>query len=257
MNQQLVKKYNNSEQRIIFCDKTKFNKRFQDYIGRDWLNLEKSSYKKFESFCKKKDKIVVKPSMNYAGTNVEVIALKGQNLKELYHNLIKNDQILVEEVLINHKNLKSMYDGALNTLRVITFVDEDGAHILKTILKLGNGGAIDNFGQGGMYTFYDENGIVTSPAIDKNGKIYKIHPISKKKIVGFKIPMYKEVEKLVKKAALVEPSVRYIGWDIAVTENGPVIVEGNESSGAFQIKPSLSKTKCGEWPNYSRYMSLK
>ena len=32
---------------------------------------------------------------------------------------------------------------------------------------------------------------------------------------------------LVKKAAMVLPQVGYIGWDVAITENGPAIIEGN------------------------------
>ena len=31
-----------------------------------------------------------------------------------------------------------------------------------------------------------------------------------------------------KKAALQVPEVRYVGWDIAFSNKGPVIVEGNE-----------------------------
>ena len=34
-----------------------------------------------------------------------------------------------------------------------------------------------------------------------------------------------------KKAALILPEVRYIGWDIAFTKEGPVMVEGNEYPG--------------------------
>jgi D-alanine-D-alanine ligase-like ATP-grasp enzyme len=34
-----------------------------------------------------------------------------------------------------------------------------------------------------------------------------------------------------KQAAKKIPEVRYIGWDVAFTENGPVIVEGNEYPG--------------------------
>ena len=30
------------------------------------------------------------------------------------------------------------------------------------------------------------------------------------------------------KAALEVPEVRYVGWDIAITKDGPVIMEGNE-----------------------------
>ena len=50
-------------------------------------------------------------------------------------------------------------------------------------------------------------------------------------IVGFKIPKYKEVIELAKKASLVVDEVRYVGWDIAVTDKGPVIIEGNEYPG--------------------------
>ena len=33
---------------------------------------------------------------------------------------------------------------------------------------------------------------------------------------------------MVKEAALKIPELRYIGWDIAITDNGPVLIEGNE-----------------------------
>ena len=44
---------------------------------------------------------------------------------------------------------------------------------------------------------------------------------------GFRPPCSKEAIELVKKAALVVPQVKYIGWDVCVTENGPAIIEGN------------------------------
>lgn len=56
---------------------------------------------------------------------------------------------------------------------------------------------------------------------------------NKKKIVGFEIPKYKEVIDFVKELGVVVPKVRYVGWDIAITNNGPVVVEGNNFSGIF------------------------
>ena len=33
---------------------------------------------------------------------------------------------------------------------------------------------------------------------------------------------------MVKEAALLVPEIRYVGWDVAITNDGPCIIEGNE-----------------------------
>ena len=43
-----------------------------------------------------------------------------------------------------------------------------------------------------------------------------------------KIAGVKEAFDMCKKASLKVPKLRYIGWDVAITENGPAIIEGNE-----------------------------
>ena len=41
-------------------------------------------------------------------------------------------------------------------------------------------------------------------------------------------PGVKEAFEMCKEAALVVPEVRYVGWDVVLTEDGPLILEGNE-----------------------------
>ena len=60
----------------------------------------------------------------------------------------------------------------------------------------------------------------------------------------------------VKELGMVVPKVRYVGWDIAITDDGPVVVEGNNFSGIFQVKPSISGIKTGDLPNYRKYMDI-
>ena len=50
-------------------------------------------------------------------------------------------------------------------------------------------------------------------------------------MAAFEIPFFEETLQLCKKAALVEKHVRYVGWDIAIGDNGPIIVEGNPLPG--------------------------
>ena len=45
---------------------------------------------------------------------------------------------------------------------------------------------------------------------------------------GIKIKGVKEVFEMCMEAAKKIPQIRYIVWDVAFTEHGPLIVEGNE-----------------------------
>ena len=45
------------------------------------------------------------------------------------------------------------------------------------------------------------------------------------------VTQYEKIKEMALEAALVVPQVRYVGWDIAVSENGPCLIEGNEYPG--------------------------
>jgi hypothetical protein len=53
------------------------------------------------------------------------------------------------------------------------------------------------------------------------------HPISKARFENFTIPLFNQVKELVIKAAGLVPVLRLVGWDVAVSESGPVLIEGN------------------------------
>ncbi len=257
INNNIVKKYNDKEEMEKFDDKIIFNNMYKQYLKRDYIDLNTSSVNEFKNFLKKHNKIICKIPNGTGGKGIQVISIDNNtNIDELYNNLKNDNLILVEEYLIQHKEMNKLYDKSVNTLRIITFLDDNGVHILKTILKIGNGGHVDNFSSGGMYTFVDDDGVVFVPAIDEKGNIFENHPISKTKIVGFKIPMFKEVKELIQEVGKVNNKVRYIGWDIAISQNGPVLIEGNPFSGIFQVKPSISGIKTGDLPNFKKYMDI-
>ena len=106
-----------------------------------------------------------------------------------------------------------------------------------------------------MYTFVNEEGEIIVPAIDQEDNIFEVHPITNKKIVGYKIPYFKEACDLVCEAAKEIKEVKYIGWDVAIGEKGPMIIEGNSFPGVFQIKPSF-KRGMGLIPTYIKYMDI-
>lgn len=256
INNQIIAKYNKKEYRDEFSNKLEFNKRFKKYIKRDYIDLTTASLDDFKKFVSNKDKIIAKVIDSSGGEGIEIYKVN-KDIKSLYNNIINKKQYLVEEVIKQHKKMSELYDKSVNTLRIITFITDDGnVKVLNKILKIGNGENLDNGCLGGMYTFLDDKGKVIVPAIDNKGNTFEVHPISNTKIVGFQIPNFDKVIKLVKDLALIEKNIRYVGWDIAITQNDVDVVEGNEYSGLFQIKPSLNKEHTGLLPLYRKYMDI-
>lgn len=263
INSDIVSKYNKKEDFDKLNDKVEFNKIFKEYLARDFLDLRNANFKEFKEFISGKDKIVVKPLCECGGKGVEVIDIDKTKLKneynilKIYNAIMKKEQFLVEDYIEQHDSLSRLNDSSVNSLRVVTFLDDnDNVQILNVILKIGNGGNVDNFSSGGMYTFVDEKGVVFVPAIDENGNIFDNHPVSGKVIKGFKVPNYDKIKPFVEKLAKKVPTIRYVGWDVVITKTGVAVIEGNQFPGIFQVKPSISGIKKGDLPKYKEYMDL-
>ena len=256
-NNLIIKTYNNREYFHKFDNKDEFNDLFKKYLKRDYLIINDDSYDKFLKFIDKHNFIIVKPLDGEGGKEVEKIEVTDDaNKKALFWTLLKRKQFLIEEVIKQHDDLNKLYCDSVNSLRLFTFYDGKKAYILNSVFKIGNGGVTDNFSSGSMYTFLNDDGVVICPAIDQNDNIYENHPITNEKILDFKVPFYKEACALVKKCAKVVPEVGYVGWDVAITPNGPVIIEGNSFPGVFQMKPSFNKEHIGLIPKYSKIMNI-
>ena len=254
-NNAIVKKFNNKENFNLFDNKSLFNEKFNKFLKRDWLVLN-NNYNEFMEFCSNKKEIIVKPVDGCGGVGVELIKINKKNLKSIYNKLIENNQILIEEKIVQNKELSKLNKSSVNTLRIVTFYDGKKTHILNNVLKIGNGGVTDNFSSGSMYTFI-ENGRIIVPAIDNKDNIYEIHPISKEKIVGFKIPNYDKAIKLVKECSRICKNVKYVGWDVAILDNDVCLIEGNCYPGIYQIKPSFLEVKKGLVDIYEHAMKIK
>ena len=60
-----------------------------------------------------------------------------------------------------------------------------------------------------------------------------------------------------KEAALVVPEIRYVGWDVAITEDDVCLIEGNCYPGIYQIKPRFLDVKEGLVKVYEQAMKIK
>ncbi len=248
INNEYIKKLNNRKYYKYFDNKDLFNEKFRDFIKRDYLNLNKCDFKEFKKFVNKHKTFIAKPLNGTGGVGVKKVSIN-KDEKEIYDNLKNNKQFLLEECVIQKDYLSKLYPHSVNTLRIVTLRVNGDTHIVARILRIGNkGNIVDNFHKDGMYTTLDECGIVSKPAIDRDGNIYYIHPETKESVINFRIYNFEEIINFVKKASEVIPEIGYVGWDIAITDKGPVLIEGNNLPGydLYQSKIHLDENGCGK-----------
>ena len=175
-----------------------------------------------------------------------------ESFDALYDELGREESWLIEEVLQQHPDNAKVYPNAINCLRIITVVDKKGEpHVIFATQKYGlNGRVVDNYGFGTRVDL--ETGKICSPGVSGDGSmgiVYDEHPMTHVKLVGYQVPMFKEACELAKAASKVVPQVRYVGWDIAITPDGPAVVEGNNyCAHDFWQLPAQTPEKTGILP---------
>jgi hypothetical protein len=138
---------------------------------------------------------------------------------------------LLEEYIVQHIELSNLSPSGLNTLRIVTTLnDENEVDILGARLRISVNSHVDNLAAGNIAAPVDiKTGVVNGPGVysDITKKAEKTHPITGSQIEGFKIPFFNEAVNMVLDAALHDQSNRSIGWDVAISNTGPSILEGN------------------------------
>ena len=246
--------FNDIDHRHKLDNKTESYKIFNEYLGRKWLDVGDSTYKEFECFCENIDIVIVKPKNGSFGEGIyKQLVSDIENLKEWYSDL-KKDESILEELVIQHPILSSLHKESLNTIRITTVLEDDKVHVMNASLKIGNNGnAIDNHAAGGIVAnICIGSGRVTSLGIDRYQNRYELHPLTNIMIVGLDIPYWDKAISLVKKLALRIPEIRHVGWDIAITPYGAILIEGN-SMAMFDVHQQ--PTQVGLNPRYKRFLN--
>lgn len=229
INNEFMTKYNDPKYLHLFHNKVEFNKTFQNYINRDWLEINGKNKKAFSEFVKKHPQIIAKPTSAQCGKDIKKIDTTEYKLKDLYDELIENGQTLIEEIAVQCEEINRLHPDSINTLRIVTLL----GNVVAAYLRIGNNhNEVDNFNHGGMVVPIDlESGKIIYPAIDKEGNLYEEHPLTKEPIVGLQIPKWEEVKKICEEAALEIPQIGYVGWDVCVGKEKCFFIEGNEFPG--------------------------
>ena len=247
ISQKMIKKYNNPVDIDIFENKLIFAEKFSDMYCRSFLSAESMTKQDFELFCTNKEKFILKPCGGAQGQNIKVYHINN-NVDFLFDEIKENycNGYIIEEWIVQHPILSKIFPDAVNCLRVITVLNNDKVEIITGGVTFSLGAEIANGSQPSIVAPVDfSTGIINKPAASFGTYLYEKHPTTNAQILGVQLPYWKEILALLEKAAKHVPSVGYIGWDIAITPTGPVLIEGNTTPGYkyYQIPAHLFDKK--------------
>ncbi len=241
-----------------FQDKIAFNKDFDRFLQREWLALDSANAADLEAFAQRHPVFIAKVPVSKSGAGVRRYhAADVENWETFHAALVEKGEVLIEEQIVQHADLEAIAPGTANTTRVTTFVTDDGdVAIINMAQKFGRGQVSDQASFGGFYTALHEDGRAMGMGYNTSGALFETHPETGYRIADFQLPMMTEVVDLITQVALVIPEVRYVGWDVVVTADGPVLVEGNWGAGVFENKPTATGIRHGHLPRYRAAMGF-
>ena len=185
------------------------------------------------------EKVVVKPTKGRAGRGIKVV--DSDKFVELLKE--RSGDNIVEDFVKQHHLINKIFSGSVNTVRIITLKKNNKEYVVvKAILRVGQyeSAQVDNNAQGGLTIGID----MDSGKLGKGYTFYEFgyeeyitHPKTKYKFQGKAIPFFKEVKELAIFAHKSIPMFTVVAWDIAITENGPIIIEGNRTPDVSSIQP--------------------
>lgn len=227
----IVRRMNDKAYWYLFDDKATFNELFKDEVGRGWMKLSADTPPAdFVAFLNKYPDIIAKPLEGSSGVGIERFTCEHWLGREadFFQELLDKHIGIIEERVIQHPRMAQMCPSSVNTIRIATLLGDKKQGIVYAFLRIGNGNVMDNVDQGGMAARIDlESGKLLTVGADKKGNTYDKHPITGTPIIGFEVPFFEEAKAMCLKAAQKVPQMRFIAWDVAITEKGPVFIEGN------------------------------
>lgn len=144
---------------------------------------------------------------------------------------------VVQDKMLSHWKIRQLNESALNTLRIVTIKEGIEYRYLTGFLSIATGNSSsDRWADGAIYIGLDlqrrtlmKNGYIST----SSGKIKEVHKYPDSGIVfqDFEIPYLDEAIDICCKAHHIISHCLLIGWDLVITDEGPLILEANETPG--------------------------
>jgi hypothetical protein len=216
----------------FFSVKPNFHKNFAEYTKRDFFNPADGT-PALEAFLQKHPVFIYKPAVGLGGTDVQRLKADEIGDTAAFLQKMRDEQAFAEELIVQDGDWARLCPESCNTVRVYTTAKDGQSKVIYAAARIGNGSSVaDNFHSGGMTVAVDmEKGELVGTAFNAEREHFSAHPVTGVVFDGFKIPFWSEALDMCRRAALVNDKVNVVGWDVAFTPSGPLLIEGNRGPG--------------------------
>ena len=179
------------------------------------------------------DNVWVIKAIDYQENDAIITRFDGQEI--MLSDVLSAEAMIFESVVHQTKQFSDFNTSSVNTVRFMTTLWPDGtARIIATFIKIGRAGkCVDNAGNGGnVDVCVDTQTGVIKYAIQYDGwrniKDIENHPDSGNQLNGVIVKNWDAIKLEVMKFQQAFPYCKAAGWDIAITDDGPVVIEVND-----------------------------
>lgn len=179
------------------------------------------------------DEVFVVRTIDYLDSDAQLHLLNGTEKK--LSEVLSNTPLLFESLVHQSAQLASLNPSSVNTVRFMTTLYPNGeARLIATFIKIGRAGScVDNAGTGGnVDACVDTETGTLKFAIRYDGehqyRDIEVHPDTLTPINGMTIEHWEEIKQQVLRYQQAFPYIKAAGWDIAITDEGPVVIEVND-----------------------------
>ncbi len=184
-------------------------------------------------------KCFIKPRNAHGGKGACIVdgglvtSAKGDNIGsplDVLPKIIGDGEWLIQKVVAQHEAYLAPAPVSLNTVRCITYRTNSGSiSVVAATFRMGSGkSVVDNASSGGLFAGVNiETGRLIGDARDTSGKSFSSHPVSGLSFDGYVLPNIEDIFTTCINAHRLVGGPPSVGWDVAMTPDGPCIVEGN------------------------------
>jgi hypothetical protein len=199
-------------------------------------------------------RLILKPQADSLGTGVRFLHVKYGMLFDiedkpvrveefsrlLYEDMLRDDY-LVQEFVRPHPKAAALGSGkALGTLRILAHFTGTETRLLYALMRIPCGAnSHDNFSGGSTGNLIAAIDLDTGrlraafgrrhPQHDRLLESFERNPDTGRPIAGQPVPEWGTVRHVVERAARAFPRLPILGWDIALSDRGVVIIEANSN----------------------------
>lgn len=230
---ELRKKYTKRAYKGILMNKYIFSKVFSEFYWRRCYLSREITRSQFDELAVA-GQVVYKPLTKGSGQGVKVLRTSSAAERDaVFASLESKPAGIIDEWIVQHDELQRLNPNAVSIVRFYSVCTDAGCYLFSPVLTTSVTRSISNGCQDALTALADiRTGIIITDAVDQNKLTdHAVHPVTGVPFRGFQIPFWQETVEMMKRAVPQAYYISNIGWDVAITTEGPLLIEANTIPG--------------------------